>query len=167
MPDLFSSDGHNYEACASYTCGQWDLFHILTVHGPRVCDDVELPVAMYSAFRNFVAHFLNCLPCRKHFLAANTIESMGKLHSQPEAERGDYLIHYMWSMHNSVNRRIGHPEWPKKKKCPTCHDSDEKAKLAALDYLKKFYGYGESYATKRGHHIQNESIQNKWASENF
>ena len=36
IPDLFTGSGDSYVSCASYTCGQWTLFHMILSELSRV-----------------------------------------------------------------------------------------------------------------------------------
>ncbi|RHY29279.1 hypothetical protein DYB32_005274 [Aphanomyces invadans] len=137
QPTLFQGHGTTYYACELYTCGQWTMFHLMTLMvGPAASDELAISVVM--AIRRFVRHFLTCLPCRKHFLAYNTLELVENLSKEPNKPRALYL--WLWKMHNIANKRIRHYQWPKPDKCAAC--GVEGMFPAVFEHwLKKTYGF--------------------------
>ncbi|RLO04271.1 hypothetical protein DYB28_015730, partial [Aphanomyces astaci] len=100
LPTLFEGYGTTYYACELYTCGQWTMFHLMTMMvGPSASD--ELAMAVVTAIRRFVKNFLTCLPCRKHFLAYNTLELVEKLDNEVNKPKAVYM--WLWTMHNATD----------------------------------------------------------------
>ncbi|CAK4550448.1 unnamed protein product [Aphanomyces euteiches] len=145
IPTLFEGNGTEYYACELYTCGQWTMFHMMTLlNGPTSSD--ELAVAVMGAIRRFVKHYLTCLPCRNHFLEYNKIALMETLDQEPNKQKALYM--WLWKMHNAVNKRIRHYQWPKPTVCATCGQEDEWVMEHVEHWLKKTYGF-EKLKTRR------------------
>ncbi|GLD95593.1 hypothetical protein PINS_up004270 [Pythium insidiosum] len=136
VKDLFVGNGATYRACASYTCGQWNLFHMLAMtHPVSVSLGVEdyderheerrsqREVAVIATIRRFVKHFFGCIECRDHFLQFNTLETVRRIR---DAENKPVAIkRWVWKTHNGVNKGVRHPVWPKPEACPTCGDENQ------------------------------------------
>lgn len=119
LSDLFLGEGVTYRACALYTCGQWNMFHMLTMNPPEPgARSAELMVSVIASIRRFVKHFFGCVQCRDHFLEYNTLERVKSISSAENKPLA--LKRWLWEMHNAVNKRIMHPLWPKPDVCPTC-----------------------------------------------
>lgn len=142
------------EAGGGYTCGLWQIFHILTVgatewnlmlFNPK--DDYnQLDLAKAAVtLRNFVDHFFACDVCKVHFVTSfdncdldrcDRIKQNGKT-------RKDFLQFAIWlfETHNAVNKRLlrekadrehqqVHPEdeirvqYPSREACPSCWNQD-------------------------------------------
>ncbi|RHZ07165.1 hypothetical protein DYB31_013464 [Aphanomyces astaci] len=100
LPTLFEGYGTTYYACELYTCGQWTMFHLMTMMvGPGASD--ELAMSVVTAIRRFVKNFLTCLPCRKHFLAYNTLELVERLDNEVNKPKAVYM--WLWTMHNATD----------------------------------------------------------------
>ncbi|GLD95594.1 hypothetical protein PINS_up004271 [Pythium insidiosum] len=145
LDTLFVGRGATYRGCASYTCGQWALFHMLTVNplpsseAPAQDQDPERPVAVIAAIRRFVKHFFGCQRCRDHFLEEHTLDAVARVNAS--SDRPTALKRWLWEAHNSVNRRLKHPVWPKPESCPACGD-DAHWRLDQVDaWLDSTYGY--------------------------
>jgi thiol oxidase len=120
LSNLFVGQGVTYRACALYTCGQWNMFHMLTMNPSNEPRSDELIVSVIATMRRFMKHFFGCVQCRDHFLEYNNLEMVQKISAatnKPEA-----IKRWLWTMHNAVNTRIRHPLWPKPDICPTCGD---------------------------------------------
>lgn len=137
---------------AGYTCGLWELFHIMSVglvewnvfsNG----DDWYYFRPSHSAkvIRNYVEHFFGCEVCRVNFLHA---------FDECEYDRCNRLIHdigelsdwkevplWLYETHNGVNRRLLREraerenrvptkeediavQWPPQHECPDCWHAD-------------------------------------------
>lgn len=150
---IFAGQGNEYVACALYTCGQWNMFHMMTVN-PTGIRDEELLVAVVGAIRRFMKYFFGCIECRKHFLQENTIKMVQELH---RAKRKDRLLKiWLWRMHNSVNQRLGHPLWPKANICENCGTVGGWNERNVLVWLVEWYGYQEVdiYSKRRWTHFR-------------
>lgn len=140
--ELFLGDGSNYEGCKLYTCGQWTLFHMMTINpmgnGMR---SPELMVSVVASIRRFMKYFFGCIQCRTHFLEHNTNEKVREVFRAKNQSR--YLKIWLWRMHNSVNARIGHPLWPKPEACSDCGNATRWKEANVLRWLVRTYGYNE------------------------
>lgn len=119
LNNLFLGQGATYEACALYTCGQWTMFHMLTMNPPETGErSAELMVSVVASIRRFMKHFFGCVDCRNHFLSESTVETVKKIKDAEDKPLA--LRRWLWEQHNSVNKRLHHPMWPKPDICPTC-----------------------------------------------
>ncbi|RHY28292.1 hypothetical protein DYB32_008366 [Aphanomyces invadans] len=139
--DLFSRK--EMELCTTYTCGLWTLFHGLTVPQSTATSPLSAAEAAAVAFgiRDFVVNFFGCETCVQHFTAANPdakLQDIG-LHGAPD----DELILWLHAMHNSVNARTNHSNFPMAANCPACY-SQPTADLAVVQYLKNEYSVLET-----------------------
>jgi len=137
-----------------YTCGLWQLFHIITVgvvewnlmiqsdDGSRIVDTASSALTI----RNFVEHFFGCDVCRLNFVNAYDSCFLNRCHRLIPDETLESWIQlpvWLWEMHNAVNVRLlkekyereyhgriptleeEHAvQWPSRKECPRCW-SDE------------------------------------------
>lgn len=161
LPNLFAGEGDEYVACALYTCGQWNLFHMMTVNVYPVGHETlsrdramwtkeerkredQLAVSVLGVTRRFMKHFFGCLECRDHFLEENTI-TMVQEASRAKHKR-KFLKRWLWQMHNSVNERIFHPQWPKPEVCDNCRLTQHQEKFHfnnVMLWLDDTFGYVE------------------------
>lgn len=138
---------------AGYTCGLWELFHIMTVGLVEWNvfaneDDWYYFRPSHSAkvLRNYIDHFFGCEVCRVNFLHA---------FDECEYDRCNRLIHdigdvndwkelplWLYETHNGVNQRLLRErtdrdenrlptkmedinvQWPPKHECPMCWHAD-------------------------------------------
>lgn len=135
---------------AGYTCGLWQLFHIITVSTiewniKARQEDFISPTHVASAIRNFVEHFFACDECRTNFLKMYDECKYGLCNhlyvtvSKNDGEESwEWLPLWLWQAHNDVNIRLfheerednGHPQtapmedkahlWPSKNDCADC-----------------------------------------------
>jgi thiol-disulfide isomerase/thioredoxin len=126
-------------------CGQWALFHALTVNSPRG----EAKKALDSV-RSYVAKFFTCYECRQHFAAIPYTLT-------DAAGTDDDAILWLWEAHNSVNERLANSNdgssdpkvpkvrWPTRALCTACFKT--KADDVAYDrtevarFLRKWYDW--------------------------
>ncbi|KAG7380795.1 Sulfhydryl oxidase 1 [Phytophthora pseudosyringae] len=140
LNDLFMGQGATYRACALYTCGQWNMFHMLTMNPPETgARNAELMVSVVASIRRFMKHFFGCANCRDHFLKENTIEAVKKLKDAEDKPLA--LRRWLWEQHNSVNKRLHHPIWPKPEICPTCGTEDAWELVEVDKWLSKTFAY--------------------------
>ncbi|CEG38808.1 protein disulfide-isomerase domain [Plasmopara halstedii] len=140
LNNLFLGQGATYQACASYTCGQWTMFHMLTLNPPETgTRSADLMVSVVASIRRFMKHFFGCADCRDHFLKENTIEAVKKI--QDAEDKPLVLRRWLWEQHNSVNKRLHHPIWPKPEICPTC-GTEAAWELVEVDkWLRRTFAY--------------------------
>ena len=118
---------HN-ERGMGYTCGLWDLFHILTIGASMPKHRMHAfhsgyPVApkdVAEVIKRFIRLFFNCDVCRFHFVAMydrcahnhceRLIDMMPELSDtkdpEEEEQQGRELAIWLWEVHNSINVRL-------------------------------------------------------------
>ncbi|KAF1327686.1 Thioredoxin-like protein, partial [Globisporangium splendens] len=142
LSDLFLGEGVSYRSCALYTCGQWNMFHMLTMNPPeKNARSAELMVSVVASIRRFMKHFFGCVQCRDHFLAYNTIDKVKMI--QDAENKPLTLKRWLWEMHNAVNTRIMHPQWPKPNICPTCGHEGNWELIEVDKWLGNTYAFRE------------------------
>ena len=139
---------------AGYTCGLWELFHIMTVGlvewntFASGGDDwvYYRPEGSAKVLRDYIEHFFGCEVCRVNFLHAyDTCEydRCNRLeHGIGEMEDWKELPLWLFELHNGVNRRLLHErterdnsvvsshhdevnvQWPPRDDCPICWHPD-------------------------------------------
>ncbi|KAE8902106.1 hypothetical protein PF005_g16991 [Phytophthora fragariae] len=145
LNNLFLGQGATYRACALYTCGQWNMFHMLTLNPPETgARSGELMVSVVASIRRFMKHFFGCVDCRDHFLAENTIEAVKKIKDAEDKPLA--LRRWLWEQHNSVNKRLRHPIWPKPELCPTCGSEGAWEMVEVDKWLSNTFGYRDVVA---------------------
>ncbi|GLE06965.1 hypothetical protein PINS_up016746 [Pythium insidiosum] len=140
LSNLFVGQGVTYRACALYTCGQWNMFHMLTMN-PLGHRDDHLMVSVIATMRRFMKHFFGCVQCRDHFLEYNNLDMVKKINAAENKALA--LKRWLWEMHNAVNKRIRHPLWPKPDICPTCGHEDNWVEVEVDKWLGNTYVYRE------------------------
>jgi thiol oxidase len=137
---------------AGYSCGLWELFHIVTVGvtewNELSLTDLSMAVGVEEAavtIRNYVENFFGCDICRVNFMAA--FDSCG--HDRCNRLDNNATSVYEWrelplwlfETHNSVNIRLlhekgereqfyptpqdeMHKQWPARDDCPQCWHAD-------------------------------------------
>lgn len=107
-----------------YTCGLWELFHIMTVgvvEWNKQGDNKWIVIATeYAAdtLRDYVAHFFGCQVCRENFLAAYdacAFDRCNRLKPHTDDDENDsyptdweQFPLWLWETHNAVNVRLLH-----------------------------------------------------------
>lgn len=146
------------EACTKgvkgmgYTCGLWELFHIMTIgvvewnlmiydgdHLIMPVDDVAVTL------RNYIEHFFGCEVCRENFLHGFDTCARDRCsrlhHSATTQQEWVQLPLWLYEFHNGVNLRLMREraskegwtptrddeikaEWPPRDECPKCWRED-------------------------------------------
>lgn len=142
MSNLFVGQGVTYRACALYTCGQWNMFHMLTMNPPeKGVRSSDLMVSVIASIRRFMKHFFGCVHCRDHFLEYNDLDRVKMIADAKDKPLA--LRRWLWEMHNAVNTRLVHPQWPKPEYCPTC-GAEGRWELVEVDkWLARTYAFKE------------------------
>ena len=154
---------------AGYTCGLWELFHIMSVgllewNQMVVGDDW----AYYSTedaavtLRNYIEQFFGCEECRFNFLHDFDTCALDRCHRLVEGagEADDWIEFPIWlfETHNAVNARLLRErtdrdesrlptreeeisvQWPPKSDCPVCWRADGRwGQDEVLAYLRLTY----------------------------
>lgn len=137
---------------AGYTCGLWELFHIVTVGTVEFnmmisTDDGQIVIQTEdtaSKIRNFVESFFGCEVCRTNFLQAFDTCSFNRCSRLSNEAYSDVqwlqLPVWLWETHNAVNVRLLNEkaerenwkpkqrdeidkQWPSRSACPKCWDA--------------------------------------------
>jgi len=113
-------------ASTAYTCGFWQMFHILLANSQRP------PEETMQTIHNTVKFLFGCQNCREHFLkdwnACN--------HGRCDVSNRKQSVLWLWRLHNSVTERVvkemmtnGGDDndnlmyFPPKYACQTCYDT--------------------------------------------
>lgn len=134
-----------------YTCGLWELFHIMSMgvvewnKGSSLKWGV-LPVNdVADTLHGYISQFFACDVCRKNFIkeydecAQDRCTRLGS--SLTDVEEWKQLPLWLWEAHNSVNVRLMHEKavrekrtttredeiavtWPSREDCPMCWHAD-------------------------------------------
>jgi len=103
-----------------YTCGLWELFHVMTVGlsermllGHEIDSDFSTSRAA-DVLRNYVASFFGCSECQKHFLSmydSCSFDRCSRLTNDipfdvSPLEHWRELPLWLWEVHNDVNVRL-------------------------------------------------------------
>ncbi len=123
-----------YPTTRGYTCGLWELFHMLVAHSSD-----ERAATDLMTIRSWIEQFFGCEDCRNNFLAMST--------GIATRVRGrDDAVLWLWQAHNAVNLRLAQEQleettaygqenlykydpaapkvaWPSAQNCPRCHRS--------------------------------------------
>jgi thiol-disulfide isomerase/thioredoxin len=156
---------------AGYTCGLWELFHIMTIgtvefNSVVVGDDWAYYRTEDAAktLRAYIEHFFGCEVCRLNFLHAFdacAFDRCNRLFSNKVGEIEDWLELPMWlfETHNAVNVRLLKEQaerdhwkssyqaeievlWPSRSDCPMCwHDDGRWDQDMVYRYLRVAYWY--------------------------
>ena len=109
-----------------YTCSLWLLWHTLTVIEHSTVNGPSTDHQVVFTMRQFITDFFSCEECRAHFINESANISN-------EIDQSDHFssIVWLWSIHNSVNRRIaGDPtedpyfpkvQFPEPSRCMKCY----------------------------------------------
>ena len=133
-----------------YTCGLWQLFHIMTVGVVEYNrDNPAIPTRHASeTLRNYIEHFFQCDVCRMNFLQMYdncAFDGCHRLSNRPSSLEHEWreLPIWLWETHNDVNVRLmgerldqnNEPKpnswesqqarWPSLFSCPNCWREDK------------------------------------------
>jgi hypothetical protein len=137
---------------AGYTCGLWELFHIVTVgvtEWNQLCSaDLSMAIGVEEAavtIRNYVEHFFGCEACRINFVAAFDSCAHDRCHrlNNNATSMSEWMEFPLWlfETHNTVNARLLREkgerdgftptsqneldkQWPARDACPLCWRED-------------------------------------------
>jgi hypothetical protein len=137
---------------AGYTCGLWELFHMVTVgvteRNQLSLIDLSPPIRVADAaetIRDYVENFFGCEVCRMNFVAAFDSCAHDRCtrldNDATTMEQWRELPLWLFEMHNSVNVRLLHEkgeregftptsqeeinkQWPARDDCPECWRDD-------------------------------------------
>ncbi|KAI2503322.1 Erv1 / Alr family [Fragilaria crotonensis] len=136
---------------AGYTCGLWELFHIMSIGMVEWNKMSFSENAVFTAestadtLHDYITEFLACDVCRRHFVAdfdACTHDRCNRLGSSTtDPEEWKQFPLWLWEVHNDVRVRLLHEkaerenrkaskaeeiaaQWPSRDDCPACWLSD-------------------------------------------
>lgn len=144
----------HFLVCKTYTCGLWQLFHILTVSSVMSSqgllfmskeDDRISPQETLARIHGFVSFFLGCEFCVQHFSETFDSCSFGRCALAPGDGAGTSL--WLWQVHNAVSIRVAGERavevpqrWPPREECPLCWKPDGGFDpKAVFEHLKTTY----------------------------
>ena len=124
---------------SGYTCGLWELFHIMTVgvvEWNKQGDNKWIIISTEKAadtLRDYVAHFFGCDVCQQNFLSAYDSCAFDRCNrlkpptDDDETESSDptdwdQLSLWLWETHNAVNVRLLHERAEREGKTVTPQD---------------------------------------------
>lgn len=150
--DKWSESCTKGEKGMGFTCGLWELFHIITVgvveYNLMIYDGDHLimPVDYVAVtLRNYIEHFFGCEVCRTNFIheyESCAHDRCSRLHKGATTQRQwAELPLWLFETHNSVNVRLMREraerekwsptrddeikaEWPSRDECPKCWRED-------------------------------------------
>jgi len=132
---------------SGYTCGLWELFHIITigvVEWNLLSSDRIATADAADVIRDYVEYFFMCDDCRKNFLTIydacqfQRCERLTSGVSDDAVDSWKQLPLWLWETHNDVNVRLSAEErkdqgltkaspeelqmarWPSIEDCPSC-----------------------------------------------
>jgi len=178
-----------------YTCGLWELFHIMTIGLVEKNHALSKPIStMHAAesLNKYVEHFFACEECRHNFNAVYDSCSFDRCNRLNWNETKSGEIHWkqlplwLWEVHNDVNTRLmkennirlGLPEptfedqqialWPSRNDCQGCWNDDGTWREDEV-YLYLYNHYWPSNTrTSQTHALQNDTAQistSQWFSQ--
>jgi hypothetical protein len=139
---------------AGYTCGLWELFHIMTIglvewNHLAMGDDwaYYIPDEAATTLRDYIQNFFGCEKCRVNFLHEYDSCALDRCNRLAEDATGGVedwkeLSLWLFEMHNAVNTRLLRErmdreekrsptdqeildvQWPSRWDCPTCWHAD-------------------------------------------
>ncbi|KAM3914892.1 sulfhydryl oxidase 1 [Leptodactylus fuscus] len=127
-----------------YPCSVWTLYHLLTVRAAELGSRQTNPQEVLKTMRGYIYYFFGCRDCAEHF------EEMAK-ESMNSVRSPDDAIKWLWSKHNTVNKRLAGDEtedpdfpkvqWPPVDVCPDCQIKDGNNvtwdEAAVIRFMKK------------------------------
>lgn len=165
------------ETDVGYTCGLWELFHVVTVgvvDFNRASVFAENRLATESVarmIRDYVDRFFGCEICRHHFVTdfdACALNRCERLLWNVTGEESDWIELPLWlfEMHNSVNVRLQvekavrehqpkpnfddeiRATWPPFEDCPRCWQNLNLNSDIVYKYLKIEYGLRDALSSE-------------------
>jgi hypothetical protein len=172
------------EPSAGYTCGLWELFHIMTVGVVEwnmmiSTDDGGMVYGtedVAKTLRNFVANFFGCEVCRKNFVEAFDdcrFDRCTRLLSESyKVAEWMQLPVWLWEMHNAVNVRLLQEKGQREKFRPSHQQEIDKQYPLREECLKcwdKDGGYDDQviYKWLRIEYWPEDFVSDKYRDELF
>ena len=132
-----------------YTCGLWQLFHLMTIgiakSHHQSSSETMGPSHVAETLRDYIQHFFACDVCRTHFLHMYDechFDRCNRFENGNDPS-GHQLALWLWEVHNAVNVRLYHErmaesnenaiitkeddqkvKWPSIESCPKCWNTD-------------------------------------------
>lgn len=182
-------NGSNDGTSDPYSCGMWNLMHILSIgvaeRHTSVVGDSERVSVQYAgqSIRAFIdAFFIGCDSCRKSWIELydeaccglhNTDHSLALDNQQTgepdEHEQWKQLAFWIWEVHNEVNiRRQSYKQsttllWPQREVCPRCWPSqNENDSMDSFDEAAIYLHLKKTYWVS-GHHNNRLVVIDRWS----
>ena len=136
---------------AGYTCGLWELFHIMSISVVEwnqmsfIDDSVFTAEAAADTLHDYIVEFFACDVCRRHFMsdyAKCEHDRCNRLgNSTDDLDEWMEFPLWLWEVHNAVRVRLMHEkadrehrkasqadeiaaQWPSRDDCPACWHLD-------------------------------------------
>lgn len=127
-----------------FTCGQWVLFHALTVSEYANPPAEGVKHEVLPVMRTYTQLFFSCRDCAEHF--ANETANMESQLKHPNSS-----VLYLWRIHNLVNKRLETAtyldpcfqpkiQFPPSTLCENCWKDGQLDDSHVLPFLVNFYG---------------------------
>ena len=182
-------NGSNDGATDPYSCGMWNLMHILSIgvaeRHTSVVGDSERVSVQYAgqSIRAFIdSFFIGCDSCRKSWIELydeaccgfhNTDHSLALDNQQAgeedKHEQWKQLAFWIWEVHNEVNiRRQRYKQsttllWPQREVCPRCWPSQtENGRMDSFDEAAVYLHLKKTYWVS-GHHNNRLVVIDRWS----
>lgn len=160
------------DGAVGYTCGLWQLFHIMSIGVVEYNQHTNTPMPtryVADTLREYIDHFFQCEVCRLNFLwMYNTcaFDGCNRLSDKPSLSNKEWreLPLWLWETHNDVNVRlmserlerneVQEPDqwesqqarWPSLYLCPNCWRDEAGTKswdeVEVYKYLRNSYWAG-------------------------
>jgi len=140
----YKGKGQRWRGCTldsshGYTCGLWELFHILTIStvewNRASISDASVVESSYVAdgLYAYISEFFACDVCRRNFMSSYDRCSQNRCHrlgsSTEDEDEWKQLVLWLWEEHNDVNVRLKlerkQKEYPQDKKTTVVLTRDE------------------------------------------
>jgi len=153
LPGSWSSACEKGEKGMGYTCGLWELFHIMSIGlvewNEMLPNDPNKRLAIGAdhagdTMRNFVEFFFTCEQCRKNFLKEYdgcALDRCSRLTYRRTKSGWIKFSQWLFEFHNTVNARLSREQaeqekrtisksqeiasqWPSRYACAKCYQAD-------------------------------------------
>jgi hypothetical protein len=119
-----------------FTCGLWELLHIVTVgvveHNSDALEEKDLisPDGAAYTIRNYIEHFFHCQDCTEHFIRTydtcaygrcEKLSNKTRFNDAAEAEWKELPL-WLYQVHNAVNLRLMQEKALREKRSYTSRD---------------------------------------------
>ena len=90
-----------YLACSNFSCAMWRLLHVMSL-------SQGIEKTFMEDIRFLIDKYFSCDECRTNFLHHFDNCDFGRCSASDQMS----VALWLWRLHNAVNTRLGHPQWP-------------------------------------------------------